>query len=69
MTPEELLRRLRKNKGIRRHLRVEKSEGKGSHRMVYHKGRKATLRQRKEMKPSVVKAFLKQLGIDPGAFD
>ena len=47
MTPEELLRRLRKNKEIRRHLRVEKSEGKGSHRMVYYKGRKATLRQHK----------------------
>ncbi len=69
MTPEELLRRLRKNKEIRRHLRVEKSEGKGSHRMVYYKDRKATLRRHKEMRPGVVKAFLKQLGIDPGALD
>ncbi len=66
MTPDELLRRLRKNREIRRHLRVEKSAGKGSHRMVYYKDRKATLRRRKEMNPGVVKAFLKQLGIDPG---
>ncbi len=69
MTPDELLRRLRRNKEIRRHLRVEKSEGKGSHRMVYYKERKATLRQRKEMNPGVVKAFLKQLGIDPSVLD
>ncbi len=66
MTPDELLRRLRKNEEIRRHLRIEKSEGKGSHRMVYYKDRKATLRQRKEMSRGVVRAFLKQLGIDPG---
>ena len=69
MTPEELLRRLRKNKEIRRHLRVEKSEGKGNHRMVYYKDRKATLRQHERDEPSVVKAVLKQLAIDPGALD
>lgn len=69
MTPDGLLRRLRRNKEIRRHLRVEKSEGKGSHRMVYYKERKATLRRRKEMNPGVVEAFLKQLGIDPSVLD
>ena len=37
--------------------------------MVYYKERKATLRQRKEMNPGVVKAFLKQLGIDPSVLD
>ncbi len=69
MTPEELLRRLRKNKKIRGNLRIVESEGKGSHRMVYYKKRKATLRRSKEMNTGVVKAFLKQLGIDPTALD
>jgi hypothetical protein len=64
MRPDELLRKLKKRFGPE--LQVVSSRGKGSHRMVYLKGRKAPLKQDGDMGPGTVKKFLGQLGLEPG---
>ena len=53
MSPDELLRRMRKNRDIRGHLTVTDKRGKRS-----------TLRKSGDMHPGTVKEFLRQLGID-----
>lgn len=65
MRPDEILRRLRKSKKIGKHLKVVKHRGKGSHRMVYYKGKRSTLKKGGDVGPGTYKAFLKQLGIKP----
>jgi len=62
--PNELLRKMKKNKDIKQVLRVVAGEGDGSHRMVYYKNRKAPLRIHKEMNKATIKEWFKQLGIN-----
>jgi len=64
MSPDELLRRMRKNRDIRRHLTVTGKRGTGSHRMVEYKGKRSTLRKSGDMHPGTVKEFLRRLGIE-----
>ena len=64
MTPDELLRKMRKNRDIRRHLTVTDKRGKGSHRMVDYKNKRTTLRKDGDMRPGTIKEFLGQLGIE-----
>ena len=64
MSPDELLRRMRKNRDIRRHLTVTDKRGKGSHRTVEYKGKRSTLRKSGDMRPGTIKEFFRQLGID-----
>lgn len=63
MRPDELLRKLKGKFGTE--LQILASRGKGSHRMVYIRGNKATLKQDGDLGPGTVKKFLGQLGLKP----
>lgn len=50
-------------------MRTDTSHGKGSHMRVYYGERFTTLKDRKkELKPGLFAAMLKQLGIGPSDF-
>ena len=71
MTGNELLRRLRKlgsKRGVA--VRLDELKGKGSHAALYHGSRRTTLKdRRKEIGAGLLRAMLRQLGIDPRDLD
>jgi len=62
MKGKELLRRLAALGAV-----IEKSRGKGGHRLVRYKGRKApvSVHGNIDLGPQYIKMLCKQLGIDP----
>ncbi|MBF0561679.1 MAG: type II toxin-antitoxin system HicA family toxin [Alphaproteobacteria bacterium] len=63
MRPDEILRKLKKKFGTE--LQVVAQRGKGSHRTVYLRGRKTTLKQDGDMGTGTIRQFLAQLGLTP----
>ena len=68
MTGDELIRRLKRlarSRGLP--MRFEPEQGKGSHGRLYLGGAFTTLKdRRKEIGPGLLRAMLRQLGVDRG---
>jgi mRNA interferase HicA len=67
MTGNELLRRLRKlgrERGVP--VRLDEIKGKGSHAVLYYGSQRTILKdRRKELGSGLLRAMMRQLGLDP----